>query len=179
MNGQGLSLAFPGGEGGECSGVVPTGSPSECVVRARAPVFPPPPPPPGVRASQLRLSLPGLFLSPSFCGIVLLKITLIQCTSLTQLQTLVRGRWRTQRCFLEGAAAAAATLCRFCQQEQAASEAAAAWKIIHLPCSSSHRLLPQHLPLLPGRSHRRPLLRRALLSSLSRRHSPSRRWGLR
>lgn len=74
-----------------------------------------------------------------------LKINPVQCTSLTQPQTLVLGRWRTRQCFLEGAAAAA--LLRLVHQVPAPVAVPSPPRIIHRLCSSSRRLrLLQHLP---------------------------------
>lgn len=73
-----------------------------------------------------------------------------QCTSRPSppprrpLQTLVLGRWRTRRCSLEGAAAAAAPL-RSAQQVPASVVMPPLPRIFRLRRCSSRRLLQQHL----------------------------------
>lgn len=100
-------------------------------------------------------------LSP--CRGIALKIRLIQCTSLTQPQTLVLGRWRTRQCFLEGAAAvaaAAAALLLPLHQVPALGALPSPPRITSRPCWSSRRL---HLLQHPHRRacSRHPLLHKA------------------
>lgn len=102
-------------------------------------------------------------LSLSIPGDCTLKIHSIQCTSLTQPQTLVLGRWRTRRCFLEGAAAvaaAAAALLLPLRQVPALGALPSPPRIIsHLCWSSRHLHLLQQLQ---QRVHsRHPLIHKA------------------
>lgn len=98
-------------------------------------------------------------LSLSIPGDCTLKIHPIQCTSLTQPQTLVLGRWRTRRCFLEGAAAvaaAAAALLLPLHQVPALGALPSLPRIISRLCWSSRRL--HLLQQLRQRVHSRHLL---------------------
>lgn len=98
-------------------------------------------------------------LSLSIPGDCTLKTHPIQCTSLTQPQTLVLGRWRTRRCFLEGAAAvaaAAAALLLPLHQVPALGALPSLPRIISRLCWSSRRL--HLLQQLQQRVHSRHLL---------------------